>query len=148
MKPVESDTPVTGPETRELLLKEFDERHHYAKLAAQIYIAWYTFFVTSNLAVIGVSLTNPGNFLAIRVYVGTLFLLINILGIVATFILVSANKTQDLRIKEIRCLLDPSPEKVSSAYPHKLIRALLIALAVSLILIMAFWAGFLILLFF
>jgi len=41
-------TRIGGPRVHELLIKELDERHQYARVIGQGYVAWYTFFVTSN----------------------------------------------------------------------------------------------------
>lgn len=143
-----------GPTPHELLLRELDDRNQNSRAAMQAFIAWYTFFVTTNLGVIGLALTNADKITAVRSFVSGLFILINVLAILATLALMWANAVQDARIADIvrelkRC--SPAPAageqaeprvEMASSYPYWLILALLALVLISLAVITSFWYVF------
>jgi hypothetical protein len=142
----------TGPKPYELLLKELDERNQYARLVAQGYIAWYTFFVTSNLVIIGLSLTSADKVSPIRPYLIALFILVNLLAILATLAMACASAIQNARVNKVINELKAScihssgsaPRvEMSSPYPHPLFMPLLAMLVMSLGGITFFWCAFL-----
>jgi hypothetical protein len=156
MNPADKSAPAAdGPEPHELLLKELDERNQNTRTAMQAFIAWYSFFITTNLGVIGLAFTNAEKAAAVRPYLSGLFIFINVLAISATFAVAWASAAQGDRINEIIRDLNfsarrPPPEtpgapraEMSSPYPASLILILLAVVALSLACTTYFWCAFL-----
>lgn len=143
---------IAGPKPHELLLKELDERNQNARAVMQGYLAWYTFFVTANITIIGLALINADKISSVRPYLAGLFIIINLLAIVGTLIIVIANGHQNERVKEVIAELNsralkPSAEtvtrlKMESPYPYRLIKILLWMVFISLVGIIFFWVVF------
>jgi len=146
--------PAGGPKIHELLLKELDERHHYSRFIAQAFMTWYTFFVTLNLAIMGVSLANADKIVAfLRPFMVISFVIFNFLGVFTTYFIHLGTAKQQKRIDEIisklneLCGLDPESRasiEMRSPYPHKLFTKLSLVFASSLIVLIISWFIFLI----
>ncbi len=100
-------------DTRELLLRELDERHRYSRFIAQAYLAWYTFFVTLNLYIMGVSLNNGGKILEYQFPMTVSFLAFNIIGVLAIFVIFRGTGNQRSRIDEVIKILNEPPAQNS-----------------------------------
>jgi hypothetical protein len=137
------------PHIRELLLKELGERHQYSRFIAQAYLAWYTFFVTVNLAIMGVSLANADKIIiSFRLYMAGCFLIFNAAGLLMTSVILRGTDRQRTRINKVVKALVESPERgplsqtgieALSAYPHALFERLSMVLAGSLFLLFMAW---------
>lgn len=138
-----------APNIRELLLKELAERHQYSRFIAQAYLAWYTFFVTVNLAIMGVSLANAEKIIiSFRFFMTGSFLLFNAVGLRMTTVILRGTDKQRDRIKKVVTALIGSPGREGlsetsiealSAYPHSLFERLSLVFAGSLFILFIAW---------
>jgi hypothetical protein len=130
---------------RPLLLKEQDELHHWTRMVAQTYFAWYTVFLTLN----GVALTSTfgqGTMSAtprIRSYSYIVFSLWNLLGVIATIAINrSAGQTQ-ARMTAINRLLtqgmNAAGASVKSAVPIAVLRVAYITNSIALLSLFVTW---------
>jgi hypothetical protein len=141
---------AAGPNIHELLLKELDERHLYSRFIAQAYLAWYTFFVTLNLTIMGVSFAYADKIaLTFRLFLAGSFLLFNALAIFMTAFILGGTENQQKRIKKIIDALDTLCRKnpisqaiieVRSPYPHTLFEWLSLVFASSLFALYIAWS--------
>lgn len=95
-----------SPDTRALLLRELDERHLYSRFIAQAYLAWYTFFVTLNLYIMGSSLQKDSKILDYQVSMTVAFLVFNIIGMGAILVIIRGTGNQRSRIDEVIKILN------------------------------------------
>ena len=123
-----------------LLLKERDELHDWAKLIVQTYMTWFSFFVTSNLVVMG-WLHSTGKLL-LPIFV--VFALLDLSGIVPTLLVKSHLERSTERILKLTEAMIPEDwpsfaARPLPAIPLRIISATTIFNILCLLGIMSAW---------
>lgn len=130
-----------------LLEKEMNEIHNYVRHNIQIFLTWYTFFITANLVGLQwfVSLPKVGQSVSFNQYLSSAlgFLIVNLLGLYASHHTRKYIKSSDVRVNEIVNILATNSKYNSgtpqSPVPIKLYFKGIIAVQVSLIAMSISW---------
>jgi hypothetical protein len=128
-----------------LLLKEIDETNKWARLGAQLYLAWFALQFIVNGVATGWLFTNKGAMPASANLAYVVLILWNLMGIIATLLILKSLLDSDLRITEVIEKLTPqyrtlAAERQSrSPLPRRAISIAFTFGAVTLFMSLAFW---------
>jgi hypothetical protein len=138
---------VTYPNQDALLLKEVDETNNWARLASQLYFGWFTLLLTANaLTTCWVFMYNS-TLPTFAPLVFGVFIVLNLMGIIATSRIHENLLDSDQRIKEVietlaRHHLTNHPcSKPQSPVPLQAINAAFRFTGAALITLMLFWTA-------
>ena len=105
----------------QVLQKEQDELHAYSRHNLQVYMAWFTFFITTNFIAMGLVVSqvakNDARAVTIVVIVGVFFCLQNILAVGGARLVKRMYSAIDVRLEELVAEL-MSPNTPSSWRPR------------------------------
>jgi hypothetical protein len=131
-----------------LLVKEMEETNDWARLGAQLYFGWFTLLLTVNGVATGWLFTRTGTMPQFAWLVFCVFILLNLMGTIATFRIRSHLLDSDRRIRDvIEELTQHSATKGPSFRPRSpvplgAINTAFGATGTALIMLALFWAIF------
>jgi hypothetical protein len=141
----DSDSVASNDAVHELLATEMEEANNWARLGAQLYFGWFTLLLTVNGFATGWLFTRQGPVPRFSRLVYVVFVVLDLLGAVATFRIRRHLHESDRRIREVleqlKEGLRPAIQRISpqSPVPVNAINTAFVFTGFALILLVLFW---------